>query len=300
MKLTSAQMIDKLNSILSKYNQTIRVIAYSANSLELSSGTILVGNNKYKFCRRIMYKHTTIWIENMDQLMSGEIDEKIIKSKQAAKGGKAVQKKHGNIIKKNLNTGIPWNAGTKGQNIGNGTPRPQAVKDVISKKNSGINNGMYGVKMSSEYKEFRSALMKKKILEGTFTPLSNNRNTHWNSYYKNKKYRSSWEALYQYFNESAEYESLRIEYELYNEKHIYIVDFIDHNNKIVVEVKPKNMCVGEKFMAKKTALDDWAKSNGYTVLFVDHTWLINQKMVIDYTYFDDNTVRKIKKLYEIN
>jgi hypothetical protein len=74
--------------------------------------------------------------------------------------------------------------------------------------------------------------MKQKILSGEFTPNSNNRNTHWESTFNNNTYRSSWEALYQYFNQDAEYEKLRIEYNINNTAKIYIVDFVDHVNKI--------------------------------------------------------------------
>jgi very-short-patch-repair endonuclease len=298
MKKTTQQMIDKLNSKLSDYNQIVRVMVYSTNSIELSTGHILTGNSKSKFCKRILSEKTTLWVENIDELISGGMDEKIIKSKLASIGGKSVQKIYGNAIKQNLNTGTSWNAGTKGQNIGTGTTRSQAVKDKISKKNSGSNNGMYGVKMSPSDKEFRSLLMREKILEGTFTPNSNNRNTHWNATLDGTKYRSSWEALYQFINEFAEYEKLRIQYELNSKNHVYIVDFVDNHNKLVIEVKPKELCSGEKFTAKIYSLREWAKNNGYDVLLVDKEWLRDQIIDIDYTRFDDKTAIKIKALYE--
>lgn len=243
---------------------------------------------------------TDEWVKNIDKLLSGEITEQKIKSDLSAIGGKAVQKLYGKDIKNNLNTGTPWNAGTKGQNIGNGTPCTQAVKNKISAKNSGTGNGMYGTSYTDEEKAEKSAAMKVKILSGEFTPNTNNRNTHWEATYKGKQYRSSWEALYQHFNEEAEYETLRVKYYLDDVEHIYIVDFVDHINKIVVEVKPKELCVGEKFKAKKTALKSWADINEYSVLFVDRQWLVEQKKDLDYTNFDDNTVRKIKALYEVS
>ena len=142
--------------------------------------------------------------------------------------------------------------------------------------------------------------MKEKILSGEFTPNTNNRNTHWDSMYNGTKYRSSWEALYQFFNPNAEYEQLRIEYEFKNSRHAYIVDFVDHKNSAVIEVKPKSLCQGDKFIAKMSALTQWAELNSYTVIIVDEYWFRQQDIKIQYDQFDENTARKIKKLYETN
>ena len=247
-----------------------------------------------------MNKKTNLWVSNIDKLINGTITESEIKSELASIGGKSVQKKYGSIIKRNLNTGTSWNAGTKGQNIGTLGPRPQTVKDKISKKNSGPFNGMYGTTMSDLDKKKRSDTMKNKILLGEFTPNSNNRNTHWNSTFNGKKYRSSWEALYQCINQSAEYEKLRIEYIFNGVTKIYIVDFIDHTNKQLIEVKPRELCTGEKFQSKMLALSKWGKTHNYNIIIVDKQWLQSQLVEIDYTKFDDNTAQKIKALYEIN
>ena len=169
----------------------------------------------------------------------------------------------------------------------------------ISKKNSGKNNGMYGRKMSAERKKYFSDKIKSKILSGEFTPKSNNRNTYWTATFDGKKYRSSWEALYQSLNPSAEHETLRIEYIFNNNKHIYIVDFIDHTAKLVTEVKPRELCNNSKFLAKMAALSEWAKINKYDVLIADHAWF-KQHKILDYSKFDEETTRKIRKLYEIN
>ena len=300
MKTTTQQMIDKFNSKLAEHNQLTKVIAYSKKSITLSNGITLFDNDKDRFCRRLLSTKTMLWAANIDNLLYGSITVKEIKSRLSSIGGKAVQKKCGDTIKLNLNTGTPWNAGTKGQNIGTLSPRPQSVKDKISKKNLGAVNGMYGVKMSDAEKLKRSELMKTKILTGEFTPNSNNRNTHWNATFDGKSYRSSWEALYQFINQPAEYEKLRIEYMAGAIKKIYIVDFVDHYNKVVVEVKPRELCVGEKFNSKITALTNWAQTNNYTVLLADKEWLVSQNIEIDYTRFDNNSIRKIKALYETN
>lgn len=300
MKIQYNKWAELLNTKLVEHNQSIRVIDYSCNTITLSNGETLQGNKFEKFKKRVMNKKTDLWVNNIDKLVNGTITETEIKSELASIGGKSVQKKYGSIIKQNLNTGTSWNAGTKGQNIGTLVPRSQTVKDKISKKNSGTSNGMYGVKMSDDAKKIKSDLMKKKILLGEFTPNSNNRNTHWDSTFNGKKYRSSWEALYQYINQSAEYEKLRIEYTFNGVTKIYIVDFIDHTNKQLIEVKPRELCTGEKFQSKMSALSEWAKTYNYKIIIVDKQWLQNQLLEIDYTKFDVNTAQKIKALYEIN
>ena len=298
MKKTADQMMTIINNKLTEYAQSIRVVEWSGKNIMLSTGKILTNSDRARFIKRIMNTKTDLWCRYMDRLISGKITESEIKSELSAIGGRAVQKKYGNTIKQNLNTGMPWNAGTKGQNIGTRGAQPQTVKDKISAKNSGLGNGMFGVKMSIADKAMRSMTMKKKILSGEFTPNSNNRNTHWESTFDNKTYRSSWEALYQYINQDAEYEKLRIEYNINNTTKIYIVDFVDHVNKQVIEVKPQELCAGEKFQAKLTALIDWAELNKYKLIIADKEWLQSQDNNIDYTKFDNNTARKIKALYE--
>lgn len=293
-------MIDRFNNQLANYGQLIRVTYYSSNSVTLSSGLCLFGNDKTKFCKRLMNGKTNIWASNIDKLLAGTVTEKEIRSELASIGGKAVQKKHSKTIKLNLNTGTPWNAGTKGQNIGALGPRPQSVKDAIGRANSGPGNGMYGIRMSDSDKQVKSSMMKVKILAGEFTPNSNNRNTHWDSKLDGNAYRSSWEALYQFINQTAEYETLRIEYKLEGSTKIYIVDFVDHINYQVIEVKPRELCSGEKFKAKIAALQQWANKNNYSLLIADKEWLSRQSIPIDYNRFDTNTARKIKALYEIN
>jgi hypothetical protein len=300
MKVTYQQMIDRLNSKLSDHKQLTRIVDYTGSMVVLSSGASLVDAEKHRFCKRVMNKKIDLWVNHIDDLLSGKITEEEIKSKLASRGGISCQKKHGDKIKENLNTGTPWNAGTKGKNIGNGMPCAQATKDKISKKNSGEGNGMYGYTYTPAEREEKSRLMKSKVLSGDFTPKSNNRNTHWESTYDGKKYRSSWEALYQHINKQAEYEVLRIEYTISGESKVYIVDFIDRLARLVIEVKPERFCVGESFNAKMTSLNEWATQNGYTVLVATEEWLRGQEVEIDYSRFDVNTEKKLRAFYETN
>jgi NUMOD3 motif len=299
MKRTSEEMKTYFNELLLMYNQSTKIKQWTSLYILLENGMLFEKNERIKFIRRLTSKKTTIWIENIDNLLAGNVSENELKFFGRSKGGKQVQLQHSNIIKNNLNCGIPWNKGMK--NMYTTKPMLDETKSKIGNANRGMNNGMYGVSMSDERKQQLSNLMKQLILTGKFTPNSNNRNTHWNSELNGKKYRSSWEALYHYINPIAEYETFRIEYTLHTVSKIYIVDFIDTTNRVLVEVKPKELCVGEKFNAKINALTTWATTNNYTVLIVDKEWLIsNLPLTIDYLKFDNNTKNKIKKLYEIN
>lgn len=295
--------IIKLNDRLEEYGQLTRIIDLTSSTLLLNNGKTLTGNEVGRFVKRVMNTTVIDWVKNTDKLLAGEISENDIKSISFSIGGRACQEKHANKIRNNLNTGKPWNKGEKGLQVGwtKGLTKdtdPRIAEMAEGKK--GDKNPMYGKKVSDSAKEKKSKVMKQMILDGTFTPNSNNRNTHWDSYYKNKKYRSSWEALFQYYYPDALYENLRIEYTNNQRSHIYIVDFIDHDSKIVAEVKPKELCKGDIFFAKISHLKEWSKNNGYEVVIVDQDWFINKSEPNSYEDFDEKTQNRIRKLYETN
>lgn len=298
MNPRTKRKLEKINERLELFQQTTRIVKLSTTELILNTGNIFYENDAGRFIKRVMNNNVLEWVKNTDKLLSGEIQDTDIKFISCSKGGKACQALHGDKIKQNLNNGIPWNAGTKGENIGSMGPRPQSVKNKISVGNSGENNGRYGYHYSDDEKKVKSEKMKELILSGEFTPKLNNRNTHWESSLDNVMYRSSWEAWYKFINPNAEYESLRITYSFNGESKIYIVDFIDNKAKQVIEVKPKELCVGDKFNCKINALKDWANTNSYSVLIVDKLWLITHTTHLDYTRFDKKTAEKIKGLYE--
>ena len=79
---------------------------------------------------------------------------------------------------------------------------------------------------------------------------------------------------------------------------MYIVDFIDHVDKLVVEVKPYNLFNGTKWEAKYTVLKDWAKQHDYKILLIDQQWLTSNVPLPDLARFDSETAKKIGYLYE--
>lgn len=181
------------------------------------------------------------------------------------------------------------------------TPAGKAVASSIGKKNSVNMKAFHQTSQGKKNRKSTSAkmkkIMKKKILNGQFTPNSNNRNTHWDSSFNGKAYRSSWEALYQYHNPDDLHEKLRIKYMYKGKSHVYIVDFVNYETMIATEVKPKECCNDPKFMAKYKALRKWAKDNNFTARIVDMAFLKALPMPSSFQAFDNNTERKIRKLY---
>lgn len=292
--------IDEFNSKLS--NTNIKIEKIESGIIVFSNGVVLEEEADIRKFKRRLKASTPVFLGLIDYLyhpnnVTRETAEKEFRTQNARKGGVSVQQKYGNQIKKNLNTGVPWNKDTKGN-----YPYPAWSKGQTKITNSslkklsedrlGNGNPMYGKEVTQENRNKKSRKMKEMILSGDFTPNSNNRNTHWESSLDGIKYRSSWEALYKYLNPAAKYEKLRIPYEY----GIYIVDFIDDDCKIAVEVKPKEQQTGKKFEAKITALKEWCDDNEY------HYVLFDQEDVkraitendIDYTRFDNNTARKLK------
>lgn len=109
--------------------------------------------------------------------------------------------------------------------------------------------------------EFRKKLsdsMKDRIASGKFKPNIHNswRNTKYLVLINGiiKKFRSSWEAFFNLVNPSFSYESRRIPYVQNDEKHTYIVDFDDIENRILYEIKPISLENTERNLIKKNVL----------------------------------------------
>lgn len=297
--------IQKFNSILSDYGQSLKAIKITGQKIMLSNGVVLSNRLEISRCKnRIMHGHD-IWKNNFDMLYNIDPNirreyEKKCRAKTSQNGGEACQKLHREkIVKNNLfSTGIPFQKGNISWNKGL-TKENNASLRKLSESRKGQGNPMYGFKMTEEQKQQKSKLMKEKILSGKFTPKSNNRNTHWDALFNGRKYSSSWEALFHSRHPRALYEELRISYNYMNEEFVYIDDFVDHHNMTVAEVKPKELCSDLKTQAKLNALKKWAIENSYKFILVDKKYLQRLPMP-DLSKFDESTRKKIEKLYEIN
>lgn len=296
----------KINSILESYNQSLRVRHIESEHIILSNGLRLDDSKDVKkFKNRIsrgsdIIKYSLDKLYHIDSVVRSQATEQIHKDK-CSLGGKAAQLQHRDTILKNLNTGDdgPWNKDLKG-NYPYTPMFSEETRKKISESKKGKNNAMYGRQHSDEYKKIASERMKKKILNGEFTPNSNNRNTHWNSSFNDKVYRSSWEALYQYFDNDADYEVIRIPYVFNDTECVYIVDFVNIHDKTLVEVKPRCLTTDERTMSKISAAKEWCYDNGYSFIIADEKYFYNKGEPDDYSRFDTTTQDKIRRFYARN
>lgn len=120
--------------------------------------------------------------------------------------------------------------------------RLNILKDKVSKKNSGKNNGMYGKKQSKKTREKRSITIASKIANGEFKHKANNFKKGWYFSEKMKEkfwYDSSWEYLRMQILDIDENviswtkrHGIRIQYKDKNIIRNYIPDFLINGNTI--------------------------------------------------------------------
>lgn len=132
-------------------------------------------------------------------------------------------------------------------------------------------------KKTPEQRAKQSEQVKQRILNGEFTPKTTNRLNHTRIKYDGHSFRSSWElAFYKDMKAKGvniEYETLRVAYKFKGNNHVYITDFVDHDNKIIYEVKPKRLVEDPKTMAKEQAAIEWCKENGYTFEYIHEDYI---------------------------
>lgn len=294
--------IEKSNDILEEHNQKIKIISISTKLLKLSNGVIIKDSHEiYNFKNRI--RNNTNHLDYFDIIYGDDIEKsndilKKIKSDNSKVGGRKTKELGKGIHSKKFRNEVkvPWNKGMKNQYTT--VPCSEERKKKISFANKGEKNGMYGIKHSDDYKKNHSIMMKNKILNGEFTPNSNNRNTHWGSSFNGKKYRSSWEAMYKYWEPESQYEKIRIPYIFNGIEHIYIVDFINDANSELIEVKPNRLCRSDKMLSKIKSAERWCQIHGYDFVIADENYFKNVGPPKDLTGFDDKTILKIEKFYE--
>jgi very-short-patch-repair endonuclease len=180
-----------------------------------------------------------------------------------------------------------------------GKPRSDDVKKKISDKTKRWSNSPVGIewhkihgkansrKLKEYFKtpegraqldevgKYRSVLMKKKILNGEFTPNITNSFTHWNAVIKYndeiRKFRSSWEACVWLSNRHLKYESIRVPLQSGG---CAITDFVDEELKIIYEIKPRSFWAKQK--DKMNAIIEYSLNNGYKFIW------INEQNILDY------------------
>lgn len=292
-KTKNEQFLNKINLLLQQKSCKLFVVFYDAKTLIFNTGRKLEEKEISSFKRILKNPYYDAHLIDIYQKekSNGDIIRENLLKKQLSNSGKLCQKIHGDKIKKNLNSGIGYRKGFSRK----GTPCTEENKKFLSESRKGENNPMWGRKYSEEYKENQSNLMKRLILEGKFTPNTNNRLTHFGVEYNGIKFRSSWEVVFYHFNKSFLYENLRIPYfdTKTNKQRIYIVDFVCHETKMVVEIKPKEL-FKETEICKITALHKWCEERGYKMKIYTHSHIRKLKnQISDYTEFDAQTKTKI-------
>lgn len=294
---TYQEIQTRINTKLISNNQMLCIAVCTKKKWVVSNGREFIGDELKKLKRRLIYSKTPVWYENFDKWITGVMSEQAVMHMLAIQRGEKCQSMHPHISQ-NLNTGTPWIKGKKNNVDYSRKPLSEEQRKRMSKQRSGQGNPMFGKKHTQQVKENHSKHIKNLIKDGKFTPNCNNRQTHYDVTYNGVKYRSSWEALYHSFNPQAIYEELRILYTHNNKQRVYIVDFIDYEQKVVIEIKPKELINTKLFQAKWASLVDWARSNGYTTLLADQEWLVTNIPNPDLSKFDDKTARKVHTLYE--
>lgn len=145
---------------------------------------------------------------------------------------------------------------------------------TLAKRDSNIRDIIQPITEKTKLK--LSQRMKANILDGKFTPRSNNRFTHKTLRYNGIFYRSTWELMFHLLEPTIKYEKLRIPYtDVNNNNKIYIVDFI--SDTVAYEVKPKSMINGVNELLKYNALVEYAIKNNLIVKIISEDYLIHHK-----------------------
>lgn len=183
--------------------------------------------------------------------------------------------------------------------------------ESISNRQKGENNTCH--RMSEE--SFRSMcdknskIMKDKIRDGEFIP--NITNSWANSRCEIEfirdgemviqKTRSTWEAFFQLKNPNLLYEKLVIPYSIDGVDRNYIVDFVDHDNKIIYEIKPLSNRNSKIVKIKEEYAKKWCESNEYKLIFITDDWFFeNYPLNKELVYGQPSEQKIIKNLKQFD
>jgi hypothetical protein len=154
-----------------------------------------------------------------------------------------------------------------------------------------------GIETRNRVSKQNSDLMKKKIESGEFTPKITNTFTHWDAIIDvdgiQKKFRSSWEACVWFSNQHWEYETIRIPYvDISGNRKIYIVDFYDPINRILIEIKPKSNIKDN--LHKIDAAEQYCLENSMKFIILNET---NIRNYINESIFIGQNKKQLDKCY---
>lgn len=301
MRKSQETLIDEYNHILMINKQVTRAVKWAYGKLELSNGVLLTPPDIKAFRSHIKSRMLCTHIDRL----YGACDNRGILIKEIQREYASIKNKeywksldpdvaenkreHMRTVQKMVDYSAivfpePWNKGK--------TKHDDSRLLKNSKDRTGSNNPMYGHTWSEEQKHQKSEWVKERIERGVWTPHVHNSRTHWNCTYNGKQYRSSWEAMYASLNPNDEYEVVRIPYVLHNARRIYIVDFCNHLNKTLTEIKPTAHTITEEYCAKVKSAEEWCLANGYTFNVVtEHYFVYNYNNIL----FDELNIPNIRE-----
>ena len=298
---TNNEMMDIWNNMLKNNKNILKIINYKNLTIFFNNNHKIIGKNEIqKFVRRIIkipYFIDKLYNYNPDIRL---LTEKIMKSEQCKIGGISCQKQHPNV-KNNLNNEIPWNKGKQGlqQAWNKGlTKKTNNSLKRLSENRVGCGNPNYGKIPSDETKKKQSNAIKQKILDGSFTPNIHNSRTHKLISFNGCKYRSSWEVLFARLHPECEFEKIRIKYFNKTKNKIHITDFVDIENKIIYEIKPKCHKDNSDIKIKISEAIKWCKTNGYTYKLITENELFENLNINVLNNFDNHTKQLLMRAYE--
>jgi hypothetical protein len=284
MKKTSEQMLHNINRLLESSCCRFRLMIYnSRDGGILSNGRVLSRKEILKLIKRCNSKYCHGLINDLYGADPDVVSkaEKQMRSNASGVGGKMVSQearaaqsercKDAFAKAKELGTKpplplfpkkhVPWNKGL--------TKKTNKSLQKMSRDRTGSGNPSFGKIYTDAEKSTASEKMKDLIYTGLFTPNVMNSLTRKTILFEGKKYRSSWEVIFAYHHKNCQYETLRLRYDLNQKSKIYIVDFVDHENKTIFEIKPKCKMREMKNKAKAVALMAWCEENSYQSRFID-------------------------------
>jgi hypothetical protein len=167
------------------------------------------------------------------------------------------------------------------------------IGKINSKKMKEYNQTEKGKEQIKRNSIKHSEYIKRRILDGTWTPNIHNYWTHWTAQIKIndtiKKFRSTWEACFWFSNQDLQYEKIRISYN----NRIYISDFFDEQNRILYELKPKYRFLIEK--EKMDAVINWCFENKIKFIWINEH---NIMKYINELLFTNENLTQLNKLKE--
>lgn len=308
----------EMNDILSSFNNTILISVYQQGYLKLTNGMEFFWPTREYFLTLQRIKSPTFQSDGVFDDVYANNDEvtrrriiKQIKNKntsviykkryqESSDGFKINKKQHMVKIKQQYNEDVANGIKNRPERKRYNKQTNEKVRQYaerLSIARQGAGNPMWGKHCSEHNKRIKSELIKLRILQGIWTPHVHNSRTHSRVIYNGRKYRSTWEALFQQLNEDYHYEQLRIPYIFENTYSIYIVDFISSDRSICVEIKPSTMHNDAKVTAKRTALLEFCEIEQIKYVEIDETYFIDNYAKFDFTKIAGVTRQKMRKIH---